>query len=158
MQSSLEAQVRLMRLYMGLRDQLMSRLDDDALDFSPGGGNLRLGDLCRKIGEVQTSYIQSFTTFQQDFSYRHPDPSIARSVVRLESWFSELDAQLEQVLDGLSADDLRATIDRGGGFEVTPSTQLEIYKEALLIFYGKASVYMKALNIELDGRWQEWIE
>lgn len=158
MERSLEDQYRLMRLYMELRDQLMAQLTDDALGFSPGGQNPPLGDLCRQIGEVQTSYIQSFTTFAQDFSYRHPDASIAGSVDRLQSWFAELDADLEAVLDELSADDLDSRIDRGGGFEVTPSTQLEIYKEALLIFYGKASVYLKALDIDVVGRWQEWIE
>ncbi|MGA9531696.1 MAG: hypothetical protein WBR18_03175 [Anaerolineales bacterium] len=158
MDPSLDDPYRLMRLYMGLRDQLMGHLTDDALGFSPGGGNPPLSDLCRQIGEVQTSYIQSFRTFEQDFSYRHPDSTIGGSVEGLQSWYEELDADLEMALDQLSANDLAARIDRGGGFEVTPAIQLEIYKEALLIFYGKTSVYLKALDIQLGGRWESWIE
>jgi hypothetical protein len=34
---------------------------------------------------------------------------------------------------------------------------LEIYKEALLIFYGKTSVYLKATGKELPEQWLAWI-
>jgi hypothetical protein len=37
-------------------------------------------------------------------------------------------------------------IDRGGDFKLSPQGQLDAYKEALLIFYGKVDVYLKALN------------
>jgi hypothetical protein len=32
-----------------------------------------------------------------------------------------------------------------------------IYREALLIFYGKASIYLKALGKTLPEQWQAWI-
>jgi hypothetical protein len=38
-----------------------------------------------------------------------------------------------------------------------PTFQLEVYKEALLIFYGKASVYLKAMGKPRPQQWQEWI-
>ncbi|MFP4346453.1 MAG: hypothetical protein ACLFU8_17340 [Anaerolineales bacterium] len=38
-----------------------------------------------------------------------------------------------------------------------PHVQLEIYKEALLIFYGKVSVYLKALGKVPSEHWQAWI-
>ena len=35
--------------------------------------------------------------------------------------------------------------------------ELDIYREALLIFYGKASIYLRAMGRELPGDWQAWI-
>jgi hypothetical protein len=32
-----------------------------------------------------------------------------------------------------------------------------MYREALLIFYGNASVYLKALRKSLPPQWQAWI-
>ena len=48
-------------------------------------------------------------------------------------------------------------IDRGDGFNTSPRAQLEIYKEALLIFYAKASIYLKAPSIPLPEQWADWI-
>jgi hypothetical protein len=154
----MQEQFQLIRMYMELRDQLMAGLTDDALGFRPGSGNPTLGELCLQIGEVEFSYIESLRSFECDFAYRHPDVSIAKSVAGLQSWYAELDSSLEAVVDSLSLHDLERRIDRGGGFEVTPSIQLHVYKEALLIFYGRVSVYLKAMGVELGGRWQSWIE
>ena len=49
-------------------------------------------------------------------------------------------------------------IDRGGGFIISPAIQLEIYKEALLIFYGKADVYLKAMGKPRPEQWTVWID
>lgn len=38
-----------------------------------------------------------------------------------------------------------------------PTFQLEVYKEALLIFYGKASVYLKAMGKPRPPQWRERI-
>jgi hypothetical protein len=144
--------------YQSLRDQMMGLLSDADLAFTPGGANPPLGELCRVIGEVQTAYIASFRTFTLDFGYRHPDPSIARSVARLSQWYGELDAELRQVVEGLSDEDVQGRlVQRGPEFQVLPHVQLLIYQEALLIFYGKASVYLKALGKQLPEQWRAWI-
>lgn len=148
----------LFQLYQSLRNQLMAILSDEELAFKPGGGNLSLGILCREIGEVQFSYIQSFETLKQDFSYRNLESGLDGSVARLQAWFEELDNQLRLVIEGFSEDDLQnKMIDRGDNFIIPPRIQLEIYKEALLIFYGKSSVYLKMMGKQLPEQWQEWI-
>jgi len=158
MAGAFEEQVALFRLYQELRDDLMNLLTDEALVYQPGGAAPTLGSLCREIGETEQSYLESFATLRQDFSYRHPDPAIDHSVARLTAWYAELDAALASTLGALTPEALdNDVIDRGGGFEVSLPLQLEIYKEALLIFYGKASVYVKALGMEVPGRWQRWI-
>ena len=145
-------------LYQALRNQLMDILDDADLEFRPGGENLSLGALCVQMGEVERSYIDSFRTFEQDFSYRNEDPALERSTERLSTWFRELDAELRTVIEALSENDVNSrVIDRGGDFQLRPHVQLEVYKEALLIFYGKADVYLKALGKERTEQWREWI-
>ena len=145
-------------LYQSLRGQMMSILNDSDLNFTLGGNNKKLGALCVEIGEIEYSYIQSFQTFEQDFSYKNDEPGLEGSVARLTAWFQELDQNLKNTIESLSQEDIsNRVIDRGPEFKVPPQIQLEIYKEALLIFYGKSSVYLKAMGKELPQQWQDWI-
>ncbi|UCC52456.1 MAG: DinB family protein [Anaerolineaceae bacterium] len=145
-------------MYQALREQLMEILTDEDLAFQPGGENVTLGELCREIGEAETSYIESFKTFTQDFSYRNEEPGLDRSVDRLVAWYKQLDQELKATIEALTEKDLQnRVVDRGGGFVLPLHIQLDVYKEALLIFYGKASVYLKALGKSRPEQWQEWI-
>jgi hypothetical protein len=148
--------------YQALRDQLMDVLSDADLAFDLGGGTLTLGALCRQIGEVEQAYIESFRTFRRDFSYRYPEPAIEQDRGALIAWFRRLDDDLLTALEGLSAEDVSERRIEGadfdpGAFAPLPTVQLDIYREALLIFYGKASVYLRALGITLPGDWPAWI-
>lgn len=145
-------------LYQALRSQLMVLLNDEDLLFRPGGDNPTLGELCREIGEVEQCYIESFKSFTQDFDLRIEDSTLQESVARLTEWYQQLDDELKEVISGLTEEELQnRMIDRGGGFVLPPRIQLEVYKEALLIFYGKVSVYLKALEKDLPAQWQQWI-
>ncbi len=145
-------------LYQSLRNQMMAILSDEELAFRPDGKNLSLGALCREIGEVQVAYIQSFETLRQDFSYRNREPGLEGSVARLQAWFQDLDGRLRAVIEEYSEEDLQIkVIVRGPDFIISPRIQLEIYKEALIIFYGKSSVYLKMLGKPLPEQWREWI-
>lgn len=158
MNSIMQEYYGLFELYQNLRRQLMTSLTDEDLAFTPGGDNMPLGALCREIGETEVAYIRSFETFTQDFSYRVDDPTLETSVARLSAWFAELDAELKNTVAGLSEQDLAdRVIDRGGGFTLPPRIQLEVYKEALLIFYGKAAVYLKAMGKPQSEQWEHWI-
>ena len=158
MNSIVREQCQILELTQALRNQLMEILTDQDLGYSPGGENLTLGALCREMGEVQQAYISSFQTFEQDFTYRAKDPKLERSVERLRAWFQTLDRELREALEALPEEDIRnRMIDRGEGFIVPPVAQLHIYREALLIFYGKASVYLKALGKTLPEQWHSWI-
>jgi len=158
MNSILREQGQILELTQALRNQLMDILTDQDLGYSPGGESFTLGALCREMGEVQQAYISSFQTFVLDFGYRVTDPELEHSVERLRDWFQTLDRELNEALEALSEDDIQnRVIDRGGGFVVPPVVQLHIYREALLIFYGKASVYLKALGKTRPEQWQTWI-
>ena len=43
------------------------------------------------------------------------------------------------------------------GFAPLPRVQMDLYKEALLIFYSKVSVYLRALGKTPPEQWRKWI-
>jgi hypothetical protein len=148
--------------YQGLRDQLMQILDDEDLVQNLGGETVSLGALCREIGEIEHTYVESFRTFRQDFAYRNPDPRLEHSVAALKAWYAELDRDLMAAVEGMSEDDIaNRRIVRGDFdedyFSPLPKQQLDVYREALLLFYGKASVYLRAINRPLPRQWQDWV-
>lgn len=145
-------------LYQSLRPQLLEILSDRDLAFTPGGANPPLGALCRDIGEVEQAYIDSLPAGEIDFSYRYDDASVESRVETLQDWYEELDADLEEAVAALSPEEWTSrTIERGPNFQASPRLQLEFYKEALLIFYGKVSVYLKAMGKQRPSRWDAWI-
>ena len=145
------------RMYAPLRAELLDCLTDADLAFSPGGHNPSLGALCREIGDTQYAYIQSFKTFKIDFSYGSENDAHLHSVEKLRAWYAQLDADLQAALEAIS-DEVAETqqVDRGD-FKVPLHINLDLYREALLIFYGKVSVYAKALGNPLTQTWQLWI-
>jgi uncharacterized damage-inducible protein DinB len=140
----------------GMRTELLDTLSDADLAFSPGGQNMTLGALCREIGETEYSYTQSLKTFQQDWSYRNQEAGLASSVARLKSWFQTLDEEMKATVSALSDEDLKKTVNRNG-YEMPVDTQLDVYLQALLIFFGKATVFLKAMNKAYPQDIQEYI-
>jgi hypothetical protein len=148
--------------YLGLRDQLMEILTDDDLGMRLSGETSTLGALCREIGEIEHTYVESFRTFRQDFAYRNPDPLLEHSVAALKAWFGVLDRDMMAAVEGLSEDDIgNRKIVRGDFdeeyFAPMAKQQLDVYREALLIFYGKVSVYLRAIERPLPQQWRDWI-
>lgn len=140
----------------GMRLQLLDALSDENLSFNPGGENVTLGALCRESGDVEYAYIQSLKTFKQDWSYHNETPGIETSVAQLKAWYQQMDEEIKAIVEAMSDDDLKKTIDRGG-YPAPVDSQLDIYLQALLIFFGKVSIYCKTLNIEMTSTFNEYI-
>jgi hypothetical protein len=148
--------------YQLLRRELTDVLRDEDLPFRPARSAPSLGELCREIGDIEHSYIEALRTFRQDFAWRNPDPDVERHVAALSAWYSDLDRELLAALEALTDDDvanrriLRDDVDVAD-FSPLPTQELDIYREALLIFYAKVSVYLRILGRELPGHWGPWI-
>jgi uncharacterized damage-inducible protein DinB len=140
----------------GMRSELLDTLSDADLAFSPGGQNMTLGALCRQMGEIEHSYIESLKTFQQDWSYRNTEEDLESSAARLKAWFQTLDDSLKATVSALSDEDLKKTVDRSG-YPMPVELQLDVYLQALLIFFGKATIYLKAMNKALPQQIQEYV-
>ena len=150
------------QLYQAIRPALMETLTDDDLGYSPGGANPSLGVLCREIGEIEHSYVEAFRTFRQDFAWRNPDPDVGRRVAVLSTWYSDLDRELLAALEALTDDQVANRRIWRHDFDVEdfsplPAQELDIYREALLIFYAKVSVHLRIMGRELPGHWNPWI-
>ena len=143
--------------YQALRDQLMATLSDADLAFTPGGTNPTLGLLCREVGETERIYIDSLKQRKMSFAgYGTSDAALALSVERLKAWYTDLDAELHAVLEALSDEELTQPVDRGG-WSIPVRFQVDVYKEALLLFYGKADVYLRAQGKTPSERWRQWV-
>ncbi|HCI79728.1 MAG TPA: hypothetical protein DHW02_08565 [Ktedonobacter sp.] len=140
----------------GMRSELLATLSDADLAFNPGGQNISLGALCREMGDIEYSYIQSLKTFKQDWSYHNTDAGLEHSLTAIKAWYQSLDDEMKTIVSDLSEEDATKTIDRGG-FSVPVNTQLDIYLQALLIFFGKATIYLKAMNKSLPDSIRDWI-
>jgi hypothetical protein len=139
-----------------MRSQLFDTLSDADLAFNPGGKNMTLGALCRQMGEVEYSYIQSLKTFKQDWSYRNSDAGLESSVAQLKAWFQTLGEEMKATVAVLSDKDFKKTVDRGG-YAMAVELQLDAYLQALLIFFGKATIFLKAMNKPLPQQFEEYI-
>jgi hypothetical protein len=138
-----------------MRELLFGLLSDADLTKNLGGDTLTLGALFREMGEVQYSYTQSFKTFKQDFTYR-AEPNVADSLTSLRAWFTQLDADLKATIEALTDADIDTRmIDRG--FQLPVALNVDVYLQAILIFYGKASVYLRAWGKPLPQQIKDWI-
>lgn len=141
----------------GMRTSVLDTLTDTDLAFNPGGANPSLGQLFVQLGEVEHAYLKSLETFKQDFGYRNPDPSRATSTAALKGWLAELDIRLEATVAAFSDDDLNKPVERPGGNVMPVAMQLQVYMQAVFIFFGKAVVYLRAMEKPLPPFVEEYI-
>ena len=139
----------------GMRSQLLNILSDADLAFSPGGQTMTLGALCRQMGETEHSYTQSLKTLKQEWSFHHPEADVASHVAQLKAWFQTLDDEMQATITTFWDEDGNKTIDRGG--PVTVEFQLDVYLQAVLIFLGKSTIYLRAMNKQLPPFFEEYI-
>ncbi len=141
----------------GMRNGLVATLSDADLAFCPGGQTMTLGALCREIGDIEHTYIESLKHFKQDFSYRNTDATIETSTAKLLEWYKKLDDDMKATVSAFSEGDLKKEVERPGGFKAPVDIQLDIYLQALLIFFGKITIYLKIMNKPMDKTIQEYI-
>ncbi len=140
-----------------MRNGLLENLTDNDLAFSPGGQTMSFGALWREMGEVEYAYIQSLKTFKTDFTYHTSDKSLESSVANLKAWFEKLDAEMKDIVSGFADDDFKKDIERASGYTMPLELQLDVYLQALLIFFGKATIYFKAMSKPVPPAVQEYV-
>jgi hypothetical protein len=146
------------RGHHSMRDHLLTLVTDADLAYRLPGSNPSLGELLVEMGELQGVYTHSFATFTLDWTHRQLPPPAPITVAGLRAWFDAQDEAMRRALSRFSEDELRIDrIDRGGGFVASPFVQHQVYREAVYIFYGKLSVYLRALERDAGAEWAAWI-
>jgi hypothetical protein len=87
---------------------------------------------------------------------------VEHGVAALSEWYGSLDRNLLAALQALTEDDIANRRLTRSDFDIDdfaplPAQELDIYREALLIVYGKVSVYLRMMGIDLPGHWTAWI-
>ena len=157
MNSIMRDQANLYEMTRSLRDQMLDSLTDADLKHTFSGDNVSLGVLCRTLGDFQQTYIESFKTFKFGEVIPNADSTLETDLTKLKAWFKTLDTELLAALENLSEDDIQSKMVDRIHFKLPVTAQFHVYREALLIFYGKASIYLKALSKPLTQQWKDWI-
>jgi len=157
MNTLVDRELPLLEQTLSLRAQLLDVLTDADLAHALPG-NPSLGELCREAGQLDEVYVNSFRTFVADWDRRGAAPQGAEtSLSVLRGWYSRSDAALKDALGALSEEEVQGRqVDRGG-YKVPVGVQFHIYRESILIFCAKASVYLRSLGRSLPEQWQQWI-
>lgn len=157
--NSIEAeQFDLLRMSHGVRDQGLAVLTDRDLPFRLPGENHSLAELCEQQGRIENAYAASFRDFELHLDSALPEGEDFPGADGLGAWFTRRDRELEEALRSLREDDIaNRLIDRGGGWQVPVLIQFHIYRESLLIFFGKVDIYLRALGRERSGEWFAWV-
>jgi len=146
------------RGHHSMRDHVLTLVSDTDLAYKLPGLNPTLGEQLIELGDVQGVYTHSLQTFTLDWTHRQLPPPELVTVAGLQAWFAAQDEAMKSALDRFTEDELRVDrIDRGGGFVASPFVQHQIYREAVYIFYGKLSVYLKALERDAGEDWAAWV-
>jgi hypothetical protein len=142
----------LLDLSLNLRTEVLGAIDDADLACTLPG-NPSFGEVIADLGRVEAAYTRAFRGLPLRFD--QPVPSF-ESVAALKSWFASLDDKLVAALSALSDDDLGRPVDRG---QHSIPTEIVFYtfREALLIFATKASLYLRALGKALPEQVSGWV-
>lgn len=146
------------RGHHSMRDHLLTVVSDADLGYKLPGQNPTLGELLMEMGNVQGVYTHSFETLTLDWTHRQVPPPAEVTIGALRAWFEAQDDAMRAALSRFTDDELRVDrIDRGQDFIASPFVQHQIYREAVYIFYGKLSVYLKALERDAGAEWAAWV-
>ena len=141
-----------------MRDHLLTLVSDADLAYELPGLNPTLGALLVELGNLQGVYTNSFETLTLNWGHRQVPPPAPITVAGLQTWFVAQDDAMRNALARFTDEQLQVDqIDRGHGFIASPFVQVQVYREAVYIFYGKLSVYLKALERDAGGEWAAWI-
>jgi len=138
-----------------LRQNVLEAVSNSDLEHRLGGTTLSLRRLLLEQGEFQAAYTRSFRTCELRFDVAAPTD--VDTLAQIQAWFAQLDGEMIEVLEALEDADLKRPVDRGGRYSPPVEICFHTYRETLLIFAAKASVYLRALGRELSPQISNWV-
>ncbi|MEJ7839903.1 MAG: hypothetical protein WKF81_13905 [Thermomicrobiales bacterium] len=157
MHAALEMQWSWIQAMNGLRSELLESLNNQDLSVTPGGSKPALGELLVSMGDLTRAYTSSFHDFLLEWDQEPSEGGISTSVETLQLWFSQLDSELESTLTELTDESILRQIERPGGGAMPVDMHLQVYNQALFIYFGKFVVYLNAISRPMPPSLAEYI-
>ncbi|MBW4437679.1 MAG: hypothetical protein KME04_11125 [Pleurocapsa minor GSE-CHR-MK-17-07R] len=140
-----------------MRDQVLGLISDQDLGLSLGGDNPPFALEWALLAETQRHYTDALRTFRMTWEGYAPNMADAQSVASLKAVFARQDAEMDAVLNGLSADDVASRQVDHGEWQQSVDIHMSVYREALLIFLSRAVVHLRFLRKPIPEKIQLWI-
>lgn len=148
----IQSQLELLKQTLNLRDEVLRSIGDADLAYRLPG-NPSLGELILELGTAEAAYARSFRDFILRFDIQAPAGLTTPAALR--DWFAVLDEGLLDSLSELDDEDLERRIDRGG-WSLSLEANFHVFREAVLIFAAKATLYLQALGKPLPKQLESW--
>lgn len=149
----IQSQLELLKQTLNLRDEVLHSIGDADLAYRLPG-NPSLGEIILELGTAEAAYARSFRDFILRFDVE--PPAGLTTTAALRDWFAVLDEDLLDSLSDLDDEDLERPIDRGG-WRLPLEANFHVFREAVLIFAAKATLYLRALGKRLPKQLESWI-
>ncbi|MDR7494768.1 MAG: DinB family protein [Armatimonadota bacterium] len=134
---------------------LLAALPYAVLNFSPHPDFGTFARQIRHMGDIQACYIMGLQTEKMDFGARPRQRTLEQSREHLEGYLRSLDAQLEEVLRGISgASPGRSIAWDGEAVPVLRHLMRLIQHETL--HHGMLALYAKIADLPLPPSWGIW--
>ena len=148
----------LLDMGMDVLAEAIAEVDGTELEYTPAGENVSLGELCRSMGDVAHAYAASYRSGRMDFSLSACERDRPQNGKEIADWIRAAEGELKDVVSVLSDEELcEKTIDLGGGWALPYVTQFHVYREALLIFFGRLDIYLRLIGKARPERWTQWV-
>ena len=149
--------VAFMRFTTQMRTDMLDQLTEADLAVRVPG-NPTMGEMCREMGNVERCYLEAFRTHKLIWDVQRDDsPQTAASLEKLKAWYQALDQEFESVLLAVPESDFQMLTVARGSRSMPASAFYQNYHEALLIFCGRCSVYLRMMGKPLSQQWIDWI-
>ncbi len=149
----IERESEILNSTLNLRKSVLDIITDGELEVRLGGQSQSLREILLELAAWQGSYAKSFKTFKLSFV---PQPEHLSNVAEFKTHFEALDTELTENLKALTDADLEKTVDRGT-WSIPVTGQFHVFRENILIFAAKASVYLRIWNKPFDQQFKDWI-
>ena len=146
---------QLLDMTHGVRDQALALVEEADMAFALEGSPT-LGDLIRQMGDVQVAYTGAFASRKIDWATSADGRDGVTSGADAAAWFAGLDQAFKDAVGAVADEDLAAMVERDGwSYPIT--AHFHTYREAVLIFFGKLDLYLRALGKTRPDEWAAWV-
>jgi uncharacterized damage-inducible protein DinB len=134
---------------------LLRSLPYAVMNFSPHEGFGTFARQIRHLGDIQACYLLALQTGTMDFAARPRQRALEQSREQIDGYLQALDAQLDELLQGMTPQRLAASVAwEGKPVGVLAHLMRLLQHESL--HHGMLAFYAKIADLPLPPSWRAW--